>query len=229
MDEMTFGLGSQSGPGLRIAQAALISIAVSSSAAPALTQENANTVSSMLGFFSGEPGKDKDQDSIDYHARPPLVVPPRYELPQPKEVTRDPSWPKDPDAAAERRAALDSRRPAPQTAPGPKDGSPQGDVQEHKAELPSDGPADECQAGSGVALCLSTPFRVLKSIVTGFHSDPVQPGAEPPRKYLTEPPPGYRQAVGTAKASTEAKASAEAPAAKADPASTAAGLSSQPR
>jgi len=44
----------------------------------------------------------------------------------------------------------------------------------------------------------------LKSIVTGSHSDTVQPGPEPPRKYLTEPPPGYRQVTGVAKATIEA-------------------------
>jgi hypothetical protein len=40
--------------------------------------------------------------------------------------------------------------------------------------------------------------------VTGFHSDTVQPGPEPPRKYLTEPPAGYRQATGVAKATIDA-------------------------
>jgi hypothetical protein len=188
--------------GSATAVAALLCVAGIACAPPACAQEDTNVFNSMLGFFGMQ--FDKEQESIDYRARAPIVVPPRADLPPPKEAARGPAWPKDPDIAAERRAALDSRRPAPQITPNTRVEMSQTELQQGRGPLPSDGPPDECQAGAGTPICLYTPWNVLKSIVTGFHSDTVQPGPEPPRKYLTEPPAGYRQATGVAKATIEA-------------------------
>ncbi|MGH6800113.1 MAG: hypothetical protein ACRECZ_01630 [Methylocella sp.] len=187
---------------LATAAAALLSVAGFSSATPAFAEEDTNMFNSVLGFVGMQ--FDKEQDAIDYRARPPVVVPPRTDLPPPKEAVRGPAWPKDPDIAAERRAALDSRRPAPQVTPNSRVEMSQTELQHGRGPMPADGPPDECQAGAGTPLCLYTPWKVLKSIVTGFQSDTVQPGPEPPRKYLTEPPAGYRQATGVAKATIEA-------------------------
>jgi len=165
---------------------------------------------SFLGFFGLQ--SNRDDESIDYRARAPIVVPPSRELPKPKEATRDPSWPKDPDLAAERRAALDSHTPAAQGAQSQGAGA---------NPLPAEGPPDECQA-SGAALCLSTPWKVLKSVTNGFtSSDKVQAGPEPARKFLTEPPPGYRQPAA------DSKAAVEAPKDKSGPADAAASLRPQ--
>jgi hypothetical protein len=187
--------------GSAMAVAPILCVAAIASGAPARAQEDTNVFNSMLGFFGKQ--FDKEQESIDYRARAPIVVPPRTDLPPPKEAVRDPAWPKDPDIAAERRAALDSRRPAPQLTPNSRAEISQSELQRGRGPLPSDGPPDECQAGAGKALCLYTPWKVLKSFVTGFQSDTVQPGPEPPRRYLTEPPAGYRQATGGAKATIE--------------------------
>jgi hypothetical protein len=187
--------------GLATAVAALLSVAGFSSATPARAEEDTNMFNSVLGFVGKQ--FDKEQDSIDYRARAPVVVPPRTDLPPPKEAVRDPAWPKDPDIAAERRAALDSRRPAPQLTPNSRVEMSQTELQQGRGPLPADGPPDECEAG-GTPICLYTPWKVLKSVVTGLHPDTVQPGPEPPRKYLTEPPAGYRQATGVAKATIEA-------------------------
>jgi hypothetical protein len=183
--------------GSATAVTALLCVAGIASAPPGRAQEDTNMFKSVLGFFG------KQQESIDYRARAPIVVPPRTDLPPPKEAVRDPAWPKDPDIAAERRAALDSLRPAPQLTPNSRAEMSQSELQRGRGPLPSDGPPDECQAGAEKALCLYTPWKVLKSFVTGFHWDAVQPGPEPPRKYLTEPPAGYRQAAGVAKATIE--------------------------
>lgn len=198
--------------GLAAAAATFLSVAGFSGATPALAEEDSNMFNSVLGFVGMQ---DKQQDSIDYRARPPIVVPPRTDLPPPKEAVRGPAWPKDPDIAAERRAALDSRTPAPQLTPNSR---------VEMSQLPSDGPPDECGARAGTPLCLSTPWKFLKSIATGFHSDTVQPGPEPPRKYLTEPPAGYRQATGVAKATIETP---EAPKDQPDAASPGAFIRSQ--
>ena len=186
---------------LATAVAALLSVAGFSSATPAWAEEDTNMFNSVLGFVGMQ--FDKEPDSIDYRARAPIVVPPRTDLPPPKEAVRGPAWPNDPDVAAERRAALDSRRPAPQLTPNSRVEMSQTELQQGRGPLPSDGPPDECQAGSGTPICLYTPWKALKSVVTGFQPDTVQPGPEPPRKYLTEPPPGYRQATGVAKATIE--------------------------
>jgi hypothetical protein len=199
---MTLGMVGRLGLCSAVASTAFLLVSVVNGATPAWAEEGTNTVNSVLGFFGMR--FDKDDTSIDYHARPPLVVPPRLDLPQPKAAARDPSWPKDPDVAAERRAALQAQRPVPQIAPSSGGENGQVELQQHKSALPSDGPPDECQAGSGPALCLSTPWKALSSIVTGLHSDTAPTGPEPARKFLTEPPPGYRQATGAAKAAAEA-------------------------
>ena len=202
LDLMIFDSGLRHRLGLPAAVAVLLSVAGFSSPTPARAEEDTNMFNSVLGFVGMQ--FDKEQDSIDYRARAPIVVPPRTDLPPPKEAARGPAWPKDPDIAAERRAALDSRRPAPQLTPNSRVEMSQTELRQGRGPLPSDGPPDECQAGAGTALCLYTPWKVLKSVVTGFNSDTVQPGPEPPRKYLTEPPAGYRQATGVAKATIEA-------------------------
>jgi hypothetical protein len=202
LDFMIFDLVLRHRLGLAAAVVTLLSVSGFSGATPAWAEEDTNMFNSVLGFVGMQ--FDKEQDSIDYRARAPIVVPPGTDLPPPKEAVRSSAWPKDPDIAAERRAALDSRRPAPQLTPNSRVEMSQTELQQGRGPLPSDGPPDECQAGAGTPLCLYTPWKVLKSVVTGFHSDTVQPGPEPPRKYLTEPPVGYRQATGVAKATIDA-------------------------
>ncbi len=191
--------GRDLGPAAAVA--ALLTLAAFSSAAPARAQEDTNMFNSVLGFVGMQ--FDKEQDSIDYRARAPIVVPPRTDLPPPKEAVRDPAWPKDPDVVEERRKAMDSRRPAPQITPNTRVEMSQTELQQGKGPMPTDGPPDECQAGAGTPICLYAPWKALKSMVTGFHSDTVQPGPEPERRYLTEPPPGYRKVTGVAKATIE--------------------------
>ena len=157
---------------------------------------------SVLGFVGMQ--FDKEQDAIDYRARAPIVVPPRTDLPPPKVAVRDPSWPKDPDVAAQRRAALDSRRPAPQITPNTRVEMSQTELQQGNGPLPAEGPPDECQGGSGDICLYCAVESSVKSMVTGFQPENVQPGPEPQRKYLTEPPPGYRKATGVAKATIDA-------------------------
>ena len=185
---MTFDAKKRYRYRLVAATSALLCAGGLTGAPPARAQEIGK---SLLGFFGFQ--SNKDDESIDYRARAPIVVPPRLDLTKPKEAARDPSWPRDPDVADERRAALDSHTPAAQVTPNARAAD----------SLPAEGPPDECQA-SGMALCLSTPWKVLKSVTNGFtSSDTVQPGPEPVRKYLTEPPPGYRQPAAVAKPAIE--------------------------
>jgi hypothetical protein len=195
-------------PGRRLRPAAAIAaffcVAAFFSAAPARAQtpEDTNMFNSVLGFVGMQ--FDKEQDAIDYRARAPIVVPPKTDLPPPKTAVRDPAWPKDPDVIEARRKAMDSRRPAPQINPNTRVEMSQTELQQGKGgTLPTDGPPDDCQAGSGTPICLYAPWKALQAVASGFHQDDVKPGPEPDRKYLTEPPPGYRQPTGVAKATID--------------------------
>ncbi|WP_026608199.1 hypothetical protein [Methylocapsa acidiphila] len=185
---------------------AVLILAALAGVSPAKAQEDTNTFNSMLGFFGMQ--FDKEQDSIDYRARAPIVVPPKLDLPPPKEAVRSAAWPTDPDVAERRRAAIDSRRPAPQLTPNARAELSQAELQHgvsaNKA-LPSEGPASECQASSGTPICLYAPWKSLQNTLAGTQGDDQpQLGEEPERRYLTEPPPGYRKATATAKATIEA-------------------------
>lgn len=205
---MNFDVIIRRGFSLRVATCALLCAGGLTVAPPVRAQSAFN---SLLGYFGMQ--SNKDDDTIDYHARAPIVVPPRLDLPKPKEAARDPSWPKDPDIAAARRAGVDSHTPAAQTTSA---------ARAETGALPTEGPPDECQTSDN-ALCLSTPLKVLKSVTNGFtSSDTVQPGPEPSRKLLTEPPPGYRIPAAVA------KAAAAAPKDKPEPANSAAPIGSKP-
>ena len=105
MKTMIYGIVKGRSLGPVVSVAALLYVAAFAGAAPARAQEDTNMFNSVLGFVGMQ--FDKEQDTIDYRARPPIVVPPKTDLPPPKVAVRDPSWPKDPDVIAERRAALE--------------------------------------------------------------------------------------------------------------------------
>ncbi len=178
--------------------AALIGASPARAQAP---QEDTNPLNSVLGFFGMQ--FDKDKEDIDYRARAPLVVPPRLDLPKPKEVAHNADWPKDPDIEARRHAAAAAQRPAPQITPNTRAELSQGELEGGRKALPQAGPPDECQAGAGTPLCLYTPWKILQSMTGGGKPDKVEPGVEPPRNYLTEPPAGYRMPTETATAKME--------------------------
>lgn len=182
-----------------VAFAALLAFATSALIKPAAAEDNSSSWGSFLSYMGVSSAK-KDPDAIDYQARPPLVVPPSNNLPKPKEASRDPAWPQNSDVAKERRAALDPRRPLPSS--NKPNGKGEG-ADSQQAALPAEGPMDTCEA-TGVGICLSAPWHAVTSLVTGFSADPVvQPGSEPNRRYLIEPPPGYRKASAVPKTAND--------------------------
>lgn len=187
--------------GAAAALAGLVVGAASFSAVPARAEEDTNMFNSVLGFVGLQ--FDKEQDAIDYRARAPIVVPPKMDLPPPKETKHSAAWPTDPDVVERRRAALDSRQPAPQITPNSRAELSAREMQRAngagQGSLPSEGPPSECQASAGTPICLYAPWKALQSLVGAAKPDVVQPGVEPPRKYLTEPPPGYRTATAVTK------------------------------
>ncbi|GEO14579.1 hypothetical protein MAE02_22750 [Microvirga aerophila] len=66
---------------------------------------------SILGSIGIIP---KEKPPIDYNERPPLVLPPKLDLPPPAPSgaeARNGNWPKDPDVAAARKASAEARTP----------------------------------------------------------------------------------------------------------------------
>jgi hypothetical protein len=167
-------------------------------------QEDTNPLNSVLGFIGMQ--FDKDKEDIDYRARAPLVVPPRLDLPQPKQVAHNADWPKDRQIEERRHAAVAAQRPAPQITPNTRvELSPREVAGSPRSDLPSAGPPDDCQPGAGTPICLYTPWKILQSLGGGgSRPDTVETGVEPARTYLTEPPPGYRKPTATATATIEA-------------------------
>jgi hypothetical protein len=159
----------------------------------------------MLDAFSVQPAK--DDESIDYRPRAPLVVPPTRDLPEPRQAVRDPAWPKEPDAEKRRRAAIDSRRPAPKPIAT-------GDAEPEAPPLEVAVPAKPAEQPDGCVLNGTGPdscWNLFQSAVGGGETEAPKPGAEPTRKLLTEPPAGYRTAVVVPEKNVEAEEAQHGP------------------
>ncbi len=168
------------------AGAALVLAAGLGGAGPALAGDDGSPFSSVLGFF-GAP-LSKPEETIDYQPRPPLVVPPKLDLPKPQaKAPHGAEWPNDPDAAARRKAEADSRRPAPQVTVPPPPGAPESVLVKMK---------DYCPPGSKTCIAPEDSFWEKLTETFTFAGGPkevVLSGAEPNRDYLVDPPPGYRR------------------------------------
>lgn len=176
----------------RIAGASLIALGL---ATPAAAQEGSGItgqILSIIGLTAPEP------PAIDYRERAPLVVPREMKL-RPPEQARDaqanPNWPKDPDVERRRREAAAARVPVLQDAKRRDEDRPVLSDRELRQ-----GRRD----GAGV---VTTPERrfgdnsreefwirpdVLRSQGVANAGPALEPGVEPPRTSLTEPPAGYR-------------------------------------
>jgi hypothetical protein len=81
-------------------------------AATGASAQEGEAMKSILGSIGIIP---KEKDPIVYNERAPLVLPPKMDLPAPAPgggpAARNASWPKDPDVAARRKAALEARTP----------------------------------------------------------------------------------------------------------------------
>lgn len=149
-----------------------------------------NFFSAVFGLITTDVGVDNTPPPIDYRERAPLVLPPKMELrkPIPPVAERTKAWPQDPEIVAAKKAAALAKAPRvgdqdkPMTAEemhrrGPVDpnaGVPSGDCLDHHT-------------------CDPTAFWAMLKNTKKVDTTQVQltPGQEPPREYLTQPPPGY--------------------------------------
>lgn len=172
---------------------------------PALAYDDQSTITSVLGLV-GVP-VDEESQKLDYRERPKLVLPPnRQALPEPlaRGDTRPGDWPVDQEVVRKRNSAAAAREPAPQP------GLNQNPLISAREMARKRGEAGERRAGDSECLnsnrrecLLMTPEEAKAGISESRYS--VTAGDEPPRKYLTDPPRGYRHATKDVKATFDSK------------------------
>jgi hypothetical protein len=162
-------------------------------------------VEPLTRFLGGILGFNTDDgEQIEYRERAPLVVPPNAgQLRSPAQgnaAERRGNWPRDPDVAARQRAAADRSRPIvlptdrelqrPMTLEEIRQGRVAG------AELPRNPQGmvrdqDLANEIGGVAA-----LREMDSRSAIRRDEELQPGVEPRRAFLTDPPSGLRMPAG---------------------------------
>lgn len=179
---------------LRPLLSAAVALAPLCAVGPAHAQERGEF---MRDALSGIGLLEKRQDPIDYHERPPLVMPPKLDgkaLPQPRARSTSTAWPKDPEIVERERAAAERRRPVGNQVRGRYD--------DNNATLSVDEIRGGRRAGASVTTeaerkpgdnnrddSLLSPFDLLK----GKSANAEPSDVEPSRDVLTDPPTGYRQ------------------------------------
>jgi hypothetical protein len=176
---------------------------------PARAEEGNQTLRQLFGLVTGDSGQ-KDTDGIDYRERPPLVLPPKMDLPPPQASLEkpDPAWPNDPDVGRVKKLKAESKAPARQV--NEATANPHITQQElEKGRIAVSDPTSPQQNAcdnSNAPECLYTPWSVLRKVTDAGkdEKDTLRPGEEPTREYLTEPPPGFRKPTQVVKATREA-------------------------
>ncbi len=187
--------------GFRIALVPVALGAFMAASAPVSAQD-ANVLRSFLGTIGVMPAETPD---IDYRARPPLVVPPANKLQDPTKPAseRTAQWPNDPDVAARKAAVKDSLIPATE-----REKYIQGQRPLLSQEELRRGKIDATAQRAPVRSAFDeTPYETMtQPILTGRelalrknaqNESQAALGVEPPRRYLSDPPPGLRKPVGT--------------------------------
>jgi hypothetical protein len=170
----------------------------------------------LLRSFSLTP-KSTLEDQIDYHERPPLVVPPSRGLPAPQTspAARDPNWPVEAHVSRQAgekrktpRPALDPEEMANPVRPSELRGAAAGGA---AADAPNRSAGDVDMTETLRPSQLGSPSGFFSSLFGGNNGRQEQPqqqvGAvadESPRTRLIEPPAGYQtpspsQPYGTAR------------------------------
>ncbi|HWG04684.1 MAG TPA: hypothetical protein VG271_06705 [Beijerinckiaceae bacterium] len=153
-----------------------------------------NFFSSVWGMIGGGIGvAPRSEPTIDYHERAPLVLPPKTDLPPPGAgaAVRNQSWPQDPDVLAAKKAQEEARAPHLAHKLDPAETIEQSRQRSAAAYDPlANQPTGDCLE---TRTCDPATFwSLLKNTKKGDTAElQLIPGQEPPREYLTQPPPGY--------------------------------------
>lgn len=142
-----------------------------------------------------------DREPIEYRDRPTLVVPKdTTALRNPEDAEaheRNPSWPVDPDVTERRKEQARRRAPAPELLAGQSVDGRRVSMDEIRAgRAPVGAQMTEGTWGNDKTGIRLSPSEWAAGTPANAPSYP--PGTEPPRRYLTDPPKGLRQAAAGA-------------------------------
>ncbi|MBI1867821.1 MAG: hypothetical protein HYS06_05950 [Methylocystis sp.] len=171
---------------------------------PALAYDDQSTITSLLSLIGVAPGQDNDK--LDYHEKPKLVLPPnRSALPEPQARgdTRPGAWPVDQDVARRRDAA--ARAPAPQPGLNQNPALQPTELDKSRGGSPAARAAgdSECLNSNRRECVLMAPQEAKAGATAAEKASGVAAGVEPSRDYLTEPPTGYRLPTKDVKATRD--------------------------
>lgn len=151
----------------------------------------------------------KSTPDIEYKDRAPLVLPPKMALrqPLPAGARRAATWPVDPDVVRRAREAEEGKTITSLTSdrfrgrPSTKE-----ELLAGRGAAPADaGPVPATCAGSRSRDCMWVRPDILRSQgILKEEKAVVAVGTEPPRKYLVEPPAGYRKVTKEVKVTQSA-------------------------
>ena len=196
----------------------------------------AQIIDGLLGFL----GVHEEPPEVEYKERAPLVVPPKNGLRPPQESasTKHAAWPKDPDVERRKVSAAAGKVPVTET-------------EEYKRQLNPHLPIDSMRAGrkagAGEAPQPGQVFGDNSRESNWIHPDNMRAlnakaqqvsggtqavacdgSAEPQRRYLTEPPSGFRKCIAGYKTRTT-RGAVDAAVNENDPASPYAILTKKPQ
>jgi hypothetical protein len=174
------------------------------------------------GFYGMIRGTNMDNHGIDYRERSPLVVPPTLDLPPPASTAGDAqqiaNWPKDPDERQRKAVIAAKKKNAPPpgrvqvTAAGTAPQTPAINIAPpvEPQQAPVPGTTRPAYANDRNGTATTDPiYDKPGDLFTGGAADlandiglgnlfgttkaaPVEPGTEPARQALTQPPVGYQ-------------------------------------
>jgi hypothetical protein len=190
--------------GLRLAVVALgVGLVMTAGAARAQDDdEDDKTFEEKIidGLMAGVGATNMENRGIDYRERSPLVVPPKLDLPQPAEASKevkDANWPKDPDEAR-RKAAIAARK---KENKDPREASrvlmpSELDKRAPKKSTAGSDSVDQPGGNPGANAVLSPSQLGYSGGFSGlFGGSKVETApfkGEPTRDSLTQPPSGYQ-------------------------------------
>jgi hypothetical protein len=184
---------------IRMAQWLMAGGMLLAAASSASAQEGVLFKNLLENVFGG-----KGDNDIEYRQRPPLVVPPASTLPRPQDesVARSAAWPNDPDVAARRADKKNALLPATQREKYRENERPLLSQDEiRRGRLAGQAAGNKEFQGSRSYDENIGPIRIGRDMAARRDEDAAAKlvyGSEPERKYLYEPPTGYRRPAGSA-------------------------------
>jgi hypothetical protein len=145
-------------------------------------------------------GIQEEKPEIDYRPRPPLVIPPKKDLPPPAApvTAKSQQWPNDPDVAALKKAEENRKKPVVMQDNNPRPLT----IDEIRAgRVAGAGVPTQPESVTPKNYSAWIPPSELRALEDKFklsNGPQIQPGIEPERQYLTDPPKGYRKAAAGA-------------------------------